>query len=72
MKNGLSDFAAEQVEVACYRALIAAARDIGEAAVARLCEENLREDEAMARWLDEQIPNLVKQTLEKKAAGARR
>ncbi|HSL24123.1 MAG TPA: DUF892 family protein [Vicinamibacterales bacterium] len=63
VKNGVTDYAAEQFEVAAYRALVIAAEDLGEREVARLCRENLREDEAMAQWLLEQIPILVRETL---------
>jgi ferritin-like metal-binding protein YciE len=71
VKNALTDFAAEQFEVAAYKALIAAAEDMGETEVARLCRENLREDEEMARWLDQQLPITVRQTLQKQATGTR-
>jgi ferritin-like metal-binding protein YciE len=63
VKNALSDYAAEEFEVACYRALISAATEEGEPEIARACEENLREDEAMARWLDRQLPTVVHQAV---------
>jgi ferritin-like metal-binding protein YciE len=72
VKNALSDYGAEQFEVACYRALAAAATELGHASVARICEENMREDEQMAHWLSQQLPSVVKHSLAKKAAGARR
>ena len=52
MKNALSDYAAEQFEIACYRSLVVAAEELGDARVAALCRANLQEDEAMARWLE--------------------
>ena len=67
IKNALADYSAEQFEVASYRALIAAANDIGQQNVARICEDNLREDEQMARWLEQQIPTVVTHTLHKTA-----
>lgn len=70
IKNVLSDYSAEQFEVAAYKALVAAASDMGEQGVVRACEENRREDELMARWLDEHIPTVVIHTLHK-TAGAR-
>jgi len=72
VKNALSDYSAEQFEVACYLALAAAATELGHAGIARLCEENMREDEEMARWLSEQLPNIVTYSLTSKAAGSRR
>ena len=64
VKDALADYAAEQFEVAAYKALIAGAEEIGEPEVARLCRENLREDEDMARFLDQQLPTVVHQTLQ--------
>ena len=72
MKNALSDYAAEQFEIACYRALVAAAEEIGESRVATLCRANLQEDEAMARWIDSQLPRFVRETLATHSAGSRR
>jgi ferritin-like metal-binding protein YciE len=71
VKNALADYGTEQFEVACYRALSAAATEIGHPNVARICEENRREDEEMARWLDQQLPAVVRHVLSKKAAGVR-
>ena len=59
VKNVLMDFASEQFEVGAYTALVAAAEEMGEMDVARLCEENRREDQLMAAWLERQIPNAV-------------
>lgn len=71
VKNALTDYSAEQFEVAAYKALIAGAEDLGETEVARLCRENLREDEDMARFLDQQLPSIVHQTLEGASTGRR-
>jgi ferritin-like metal-binding protein YciE len=67
VKNALTDYAAEQFEVAAYKALIAAADEMGETGVSALCAQNLREDEAMAVWLDQQLPIVVRKTLQKLA-----
>lgn len=64
VKNALSDYAAEQFEVACYKALISAAQEQGEPDIARACEENMREDEAMAQWLTQQLPGVVHEALQ--------
>jgi ferritin-like metal-binding protein YciE len=55
-KDALMEYASEQFEVACYTALISRARALGEVEIATLCEENLREDRAMADWLLQQLP----------------
>lgn len=38
----------EHHEIACYRSLIGAAEELGDAETAELCTEILREEEAMA------------------------
>lgn len=72
MKNALSDDAAECFEVASYRALVVAAEELGDTRVADLCRDNLKEDEAMARWLEAQLPRVVKETLAVPGAAAKR
>src|SRR3712207_2617962 len=59
VKSAISDYAAERFEVACYRALITAAEEIGDQETVHACQENLREDEEMARWLEQQLPTVV-------------
>ncbi len=70
VKNCLVDYAAEQFEVACYKALVEAAEAYGDREIARLCRENLREDEDMARFLGDQIPAVVRDALQVRPAGA--
>ena len=59
VKNCLVDHAAEQFEVASYAALIAAAREIGDTETAAICEQNMREDEAMAARILAVLPDVV-------------
>jgi ferritin-like metal-binding protein YciE len=59
MKNALMDFAAENLEIASYRALIAAADELGQPDIAEICRGILIEEEAMAEWLEEQIPTIT-------------
>jgi ferritin-like metal-binding protein YciE/glucose/arabinose dehydrogenase len=63
VKNFLSDYAAENFEIASYRALIAAARAVGDEETARTCEQILRDEERMAAWLTENLPRVVRETL---------
>lgn len=67
VKNAISDHAAERFEVASYGALIAAAEELGDRETASACRENLREDEEMARWLERQLPTVVRGFLQSKA-----
>ena len=71
IKNALSDYGAEQFEVGSYTALIAAAEQSGHDEIARLCGENLREDQLMAAWFEQQIPKVVAQTVARRSATAR-
>ncbi len=54
-KNFLSDYAAEHFEIASYKALIATAEQIGEHQVIPTLQQILREEEAMARWIEEHL-----------------
>jgi ferritin-like metal-binding protein YciE len=65
VKDALADLATEQFEVGCYDALIAAAHQLGEVEVAALCLGNRTEDDAMAAWLQEQLPRVVRETLQR-------
>jgi len=63
VKNALADYAAENFEVASYRALVAAAQATGDTETASVCQQILAEDEAMAQWLEVNLPVLVQATL---------
>jgi ferritin-like metal-binding protein YciE len=68
MKNALADYASEHFEIACYRALIAAAEEADEARLIPLLEETLSEEEAMAEWLAERIPQAARHSVTRTAA----
>jgi ferritin-like metal-binding protein YciE len=73
MKNMLADYASEHFEIAAYTALIRAAEEAGESRIVALLEENLREEEQMAQWLFDRIPEVVLHTLDlPTATGSRR
>jgi ferritin-like metal-binding protein YciE len=63
VKNALMDYAAEYFEIGAYQALIAAANELGESEVAALCRANLEEERQMATWLEQQLPLIVVETL---------
>lgn len=67
VKNALAGYAGEQFEVASYRSLIAAAEAIDDQETVRACQENLGEDEEMARWLEGQLPTITQEFLHTKA-----
>jgi ferritin-like metal-binding protein YciE len=63
VKNAIADYASEHLEIASYKALIAAARALGEQEVVRICEDILRDEEDMARWLEQNLPLVVNEYL---------
>jgi ferritin-like metal-binding protein YciE len=69
LKNAISAYAFEHFEIGNYRALLAAAEQAGEARAVAVLQENLREEEAMARWLEERLPELTRRYLELDASG---
>lgn len=71
VKNALMDYGAEHFEIACYRALVEAANLAGEPDVARVCEQILRDEEDMARWLEDQLPMMVRDHMAREAAAQR-
>lgn len=68
MKHALSHYAAEHLEIACYRSLVIAAEEIGELEVARICNEILADEESMARWLEQKLPDITLRSLHRAPA----
>ena len=67
VKGAMSGYVFEHMEIASYTILIAAAKAAGDAETQRICEENLREEEAMAQWLLEHLPEVTKTFLARSA-----
>jgi ferritin-like metal-binding protein YciE len=63
MKGSLASYTIEAMEIASYRILISAANYVGDKETARICKKILAEEEAMASWLEKNIPALTKQYL---------
>ena len=61
--NRIADFAAEHFEIASYTALRAAAQEVGNDYIIRTCEQILADEQAMARWLEGNLPTTVQETL---------
>jgi ferritin-like metal-binding protein YciE len=66
VKNGLQDFAAENFEIASYKALIAAAQQVGAQEVAQTCERILQDEQEMASFLEQNLPMVVHQAMTRK------
>jgi ferritin-like metal-binding protein YciE len=63
VKASLASYAFEHMEIASYRALIAAAEACGDMQTKQVCEQILIEEEAMANWLAEHLPATVQKFL---------
>lgn len=68
-KNAISSYAFEHFEIANYRALITAAETAGESRAVQVLQQNLREEEAMAQWLEQHLPEVTRRYLELDASG---
>lgn len=69
VKGSVSGYVFEHYEISNYKVLVAAAEAAGEPEIARICSDILREEEEMARWLDEHLPGVVMEFLRRDAAG---
>lgn len=67
VKNVLTDYAAEHFEIAAYTSLIAAAEALGHPEIAEICTGILEEEEAMAEFLLECIPEITRLSLQQAA-----
>jgi ferritin-like metal-binding protein YciE len=59
VKNFLQDYASENFEIICYRALIQAARIAGREDLIPTFEQIIREEEEMKRWLEQHIGQAI-------------
>jgi ferritin-like metal-binding protein YciE len=71
VKNAMLDSGIEQFEIAAYRALITAAKEMDEDEIATLCEDNMHEEQMMATWLEDRIPVVVRAALGKRSGVGR-
>ena len=69
VKGANMSYVFENLEIASYTALIAAADRCGDMATKAACERILPQEQAMAQWLLEHIPMITAQYLERSAAG---
>ena len=72
LKGTFASVSLEHYEIAAYRSLIAMAEACSERSVAEVCRQNLREEEAMAEFLDRNIEQVTRAYLAKAAGGRER
>ena len=70
MKGSIANSAFEAMEIASYKILISTAEEVGDKETARVCREILKEEEAMADWLQKNIPTLTHEYLAREKSGA--
>ena len=66
VRHSIADFAAEHYEIATYTILITAARACRDEETARVCQEILRDEEEMARWLEDHLRVLARELVHPK------
>ncbi|MCE8013603.1 ferritin-like domain-containing protein [Billgrantia desiderata] len=65
VKGAMASYAFEHFEISSYKVLIQAANKVGKPEIARICEEILKEEEAMAEWLGNHLDEVTQQFLER-------
>lgn len=70
LKNAFADFAFENYEIAAYRSLITMAEAGGFHAAVPPLTTSLDQEEAMAEWLEANLPTITQRYLSLEAAGA--
>lgn len=63
VKNVLNSYAAENLEIASYTAIKAAAEELGDVQTSAVCDKILEDEESMAEWLLEQLPTVVQRRI---------
>lgn len=63
VKGAMASYVFENLEIATYTALLGAAKTVGDVETQRMCEQILPQEEAMAKWLLEHLPELTEEFL---------
>lgn len=69
VKGAIASYTFEHLEIAVYRSLTGAAEELGDSETARVCSEILRQEEAMAGWLERHLPEITRQYLRRQSTG---
>jgi ferritin-like metal-binding protein YciE len=64
VKASMASYTFEHMEIASYRILITAADAVGDTETSRICQQILKQEEAMAAWLADQLPQVTRQFLQ--------
>lgn len=60
VKNSFANYAFEHFEIAAYKSLLVLAEDGGFATAAPLLKQSLGEEQAMAQWIDDALPDITR------------
>jgi ferritin-like metal-binding protein YciE len=69
VKGAIGSYAFEHLEIGMYRSLIGAAEQVGDDETTRICRDILRQEEAMAGWLEQHLPEITRQYLRRESTG---
>jgi ferritin-like metal-binding protein YciE len=69
IKNTLANFAFEHYEIAAYNSLLALAETVGHRAAKSALETSLKEEQAMADWIEAHIRPTILRYVERASAG---
>jgi ferritin-like metal-binding protein YciE len=69
VKALMGSYIFEEMEIAAYNILMAAAEECKDVETKRVCERILHEEEEMARWLYERLPLITRQYLSRAEQG---
>jgi len=67
MKGALAGYTFEHMEIASYTILMHDAQTLGDERLAEICRLNLEEEKAMALWLQEHMPTVTSQFLQRES-----
>lgn len=65
VKAAMASYNFEHLEISSYRSLIAAAETVGDTETAEVCRRILAQEEAMAAWLADAIPEVTRRFLQR-------
>lgn len=63
VKDILAAYAMEYFEIACYKALRVGGETLGLTSVVAMCDSIIPDEERMAKWLDANLPDLIRSYL---------
>lgn len=69
VKNSFANYAFEHFEIASYKSLLTMAEDGGFSQATAALTQSLREEEAMAQWIDDALPTITRRYAQLYAEG---